>query len=56
MFTFDALGFSQVVFLLFLILGIGSAMAANEPEHQSQTLSSDRRPPLPISAAGRAPA
>jgi hypothetical protein len=32
MLTFDALGFSQVVFLLFLILGIGAAVAANEPE------------------------
>jgi hypothetical protein len=30
--TFDALGFSQVTFMLFIVLGLGAAAAANEPE------------------------
>ena len=29
--TFDALGFSQVTFMLFIVLGLGAAAAANEP-------------------------
>jgi O-antigen ligase len=31
-FTFDALGFSQVTFFLFILLGLGAAAAANTPQ------------------------
>ena len=30
-FTFDALGFSQVTFMLFIVLGLGAAARANAP-------------------------
>jgi hypothetical protein len=55
MFTFDAFGFSQVVFLLFLILGLGAAVAANEPLAPEATPASPPRRPEGI-VAGTAPA
>jgi hypothetical protein len=39
-FTFDSLGFSQVTFIVFLVLGLGAAARANAAEEAAA-----RKPP-----------
>jgi hypothetical protein len=55
--TFDALGFSQVTFMLFIMLGLGAAAAANEPWSAARLAALRRAPAAGGGRAnGRAPA